>query len=139
MNTALLFDNQLEFATDVHIVPLSKLKKVPGFLARILEKKERTNNLYYQFGPNLQIIAGDGYSIMKHNNSFFTFTQTGARFYKGDSDVSISEFQSNIDLACLSGTKEDEMSLECLYNDFKDEQDPGAIYIYDNLITILEN
>lgn len=139
MNTTLLFDNQLEFATDVRIIPLSKLKKVPGFLARILEKKERINDLYYQFGPNLQIIAGDDYSIIKHNSSFFTFTQTGARFYKGDSDISISEFHSNIDLACLSGTKEDEMSLECLYNDFKEEQDPSAIYIYDNLITILEN
>lgn len=139
MNTTLLFDNQLEFATDVRIIPLSKLKKVPGFLARILEKKERINDLYYQFGPNLQIIAGDDYSIIKHNNSFFTFTQTGARFYKGDSEISISEFHSNIDLACLSGTKEDDISLECLYNDFKEEQDPSAIYIYDNLITILEN
>ena len=137
MNNTLLIDRRLEEGTDTYKVSVSKLKKVPKFISNVLKGKKIIDGLYYQIGPKIQIVSEADYSIIKYKNCFITFTDTGARLYKANTDVNIKDFLINTKIESTSGTKTDEIDLSSLHLEFVNETDINAVYIYDNLISIL--
>ena len=59
------------------------------------------------------------------------------RLYKANTDVNIKDFLINTKIESTSGTKTDEIDLSSFHLEFVNETDINAVYIYDNLISIL--
>lgn len=130
-----LINSQLRNRTDVFQISVKQSKDIIKFINLYLKNKKEIDGVY-NLGEKFQVLTDKSKSILKHENSFVVFSDTGSRLYESKEPIDIADFDK---LIVSDSKSKNTIDLGKFYTKFTENEDIWVEQMVNGIISILIN